>query len=121
LETRKFFAFFETNVVGKSDPIMSQFTLIGLLDFHLRVHQFFKGDGDNFHSHPRHFISVCIWGGYDERLPDRPDRQVRPGTITVRRATDIHNVEPVAFPCLTIALTSPVVRQWEKFTFPKGE
>ena len=108
------FRFWELNVVG-SPPIMSQLTLIGIHGFHLRIHEFFRGDGDTFHDHPRHFVSVCVSGEYLEKLIDYPSRQVRVGTITLRRATDAHNVTPVKFPCVTIAVTSPIVRQWRSF------
>lgn len=102
-------------VVGPEGPIMTQLTLIAFLGFHLRFHFFHRGDGNFFHSHPRAFISLCLWGGYRERLcPAKKDRIVKPGTITVRKATDIHNVEPLRQPCITLAITTPVLRRWEK-------
>jgi hypothetical protein len=105
-------------VKGADGPIMTQFTIIALFGFHIRLHFFHRGDGNLFHSHPRAFISVGLRGAYRERLclPQGATlvRIVRPGTITVRHATDVHNVEPLRFPCVTLAVTTPVLRQWEK-------
>lgn len=104
-------------VVGPDGPIMAQYTLVGVLGWHLRLHFFYRGDGDDFHSHPRHFLSICVSGAYQERLLGQSGhRVVTCGTITMRKATDVHNVEPIAFPCITIAVTTPVIRQWEKIT-----
>jgi hypothetical protein len=103
-------------VKGPEGSIMTQLTLIGMLGFHLRLHFFHRGDGEMFHSHPRSFLSVCVSSAYRELVRGVPgQRVVTRGTITVRRATDVHNVEPFAFPCVTIAVTTPVIRQWEKF------
>lgn len=102
-------------VKGPEGPIMTQLTLLGVAGWHLRLHLFHRGDGELYHSHPRGFISVCLRGAYREKLCEVPgDRLVQPGTITVRRATDRHNVEPVSFPCVTLAITTPVIRKWEK-------
>lgn len=101
-------------VCGPEGPIMTQVNVIGLLGFAVRLHLFHRGDGDEFHSHPRSFISVGLRGSYRERLYPDGERIVRPGVITVRRAEDAHNVEPLSKPCITLALVAPVTRQWEK-------
>lgn len=93
---------------------MSQRTVIGLFGFHLRIHRFFRGDGDLYHTHPRGFVSLCIAGSYRERLCPSAERIVRPGTITLRKAADAHNVTPIEFPCTTIAVTTPVINKWRK-------
>lgn len=105
------------NVVERpgEGPIMVQLTLVALLGFHLRIHIFYRGDQGVFHNHPRSFISLCLWKGYREKLlGKKKERIVRPWTITVRNAKDMHNVEPLGYPCITLALTTPVVGQWEK-------
>lgn len=95
---------------------MTQLTLICFLGFHVRVHLFHRGDGEIFHDHPRHFVSLGIYGEYFERLSTGEERFVRFGVITVRRATDRHNVTPTKLPCMTLVFTTPVVRQWCKET-----
>lgn len=101
-------------VMGPEGPIMSQLTVIGLFGVHLRVHQFFRGDGEAYHTHPRGFVSVCLMGSYLERLCPSGERLVRPGTLTLRRARDAHNVTPVQLPCVTLAITTPVISRWRK-------
>lgn len=105
---------FELNVVGKSVPLMSQFTFIGILGFHFRLHRFYAGE-NKFHSHPRHFVSFCIAGKYKETMLNGKVREVKPGTLTIRKATDAHRVTPLCLPCWTIVVTSPVVNQWKTF------
>lgn len=57
------FRFWELNVVGKSKPIMLQLTVVGVLGCHLRLHRFYDGDEEHvFHTHPRHFVSLCVAG-----------------------------------------------------------
>jgi len=112
---REILQVFRTKTVADSEgPIMTQFTLICVLGFHLRLHFLHRGDGELFHSHPRHFVSLGILGEYHEQLSTNEERRVRFGTITFRKATDRHNVTPVTLPCVTLALTTPVVRQWSK-------
>lgn len=115
LKCREVFQLFCVNRVhGLEGPIMTQVNLIGLLGFAVRIHIFFRGDGDEFHSHPRGFVSVGLFGSYKERLYPDGERIVRPGVITVRRADEAHNVTPLKFPCVTLALVAPVTRKWEK-------
>lgn len=93
--------------------VMSQLTLVCLLGWHLRVHIFWSGDGDDYHSHPRAFVSVGLLGGYTERLSTGEIRFVSPGKLTVRKPSDVHNVQPQGR-CVTLALTSPVIASWSK-------
>jgi hypothetical protein len=116
LKWREVFQLISLKTVRDPDgPIMTQFTLVAVLGFHLRIHIFHRADGELFHSHPRHFVSLGLCGEYVERLclSDK-ERRVRFGTLTFRKATDKHNVTPVEFPCVTLVITSPVVREWDK-------
>lgn len=102
-------------ITGPHGPIMTQFTLVAVFGFHLRIHVFHRGDGELYHSHPRHFVSLGLCGEYVERFCfSSQERWVHFGVLTFRKATDRHNVTPVKFPCMTLALTTPVVRQWDK-------
>lgn len=95
--------------------IMIQFTIIAIFGFHLRLHFFYRGDGDFFHNHTRSFISIGLLGKYRETLcPSKKVRFVRSGTFTFREASTLHNVEPLSFPCVTLAITTPNIRGWEK-------
>src|SRR5687768_1946746 len=82
-------------VWGPEGPIMSQFTIVGILGFNLRLHFFYRDDGDFYHNHPRGFISLCLCGAYCEKLWPVGERIVKAGVVTVRRASQAHNVEPI--------------------------
>lgn len=97
--------------------IMSQFTIVGLFDHHLRLHFFYKGDGDLYHNHPRHFCSIGLCGLYIEKVKigeKTTKRPVKIGTMTWRNAKYFHNVTPIKLPCCTLAFVSPVVQQYCK-------
>lgn len=102
-------------VIGPHGPIMTQRTLLGILGWRLRLHFFHRGDEEGYHSHPRGFVSVCLVGSYREHLWPNSWRTVRPGTVTVRKPSDAHNVTPLKFPCITLAITTPVIAEWRKF------
>lgn len=94
---------------------MTQFTIIEVFGWALRLHVFYAADTDGFHSHPRSFLSLCIWGGYMEYFWGNPTpRKVGVGTITVRSATDTHRVAPLHSPTITIAIAAPVSRRWSR-------
>lgn len=103
-------------VLGPSGPIMTQHTLLGLMGWHLRIHHFHLPDEEGFHDHPRHFASVCLRGSYSETFPNQvSERIVKKSDFTFRHAETAHNVRPVELPCSTLAITTPVIRQWHKF------
>ena len=109
------------NNIVKNDcgqTIMSQSVLLDILGFQVRIHRFFLGDGDWYHSHPRSFISICIAGAYEEKFLKGSvilTRKVGVGSINFRRAETAHNVNLINLPCATLAITTPVTRAWEKF------
>jgi adenylate kinase len=95
--------------------VMTQLTLVELWGWTLRIHIFYAEDTESFHSHPRGFVSLCIMGSYTEYLyACAQARSVRIGTITIRKANDIHRVVPRVFPCVTVALVTPVLRKWTR-------
>ena len=60
----------------------------------LRLHHILRGDNDrHFHDHPMDFISLILRGGYIEHRPGIRARVCPPGSVVVRRATDLHLLE----------------------------
>lgn len=114
---KELFIFNKRKVVsGPNGPIMTQHTLLGLIGWHVRIHHFHLPDEEGFHDHPRHFASICLRGIYAESFPTTEEiRIVKPGDLTIRKAETAHNVQPVELPCSTLAITTPVIRQWHKF------
>ena len=121
LTRKEIIVFLQKKTVCDEDgnPVMIQFTILGILGFHFRIHSFLRGDGDNYHTHPRGFISFCIRGSYCENLYPSGKRIVRVGTFTIKKPSDAHNVTPIKLPCITLVVTTPIVRQWIKFTKPQ--
>jgi hypothetical protein len=105
-------------VTGTEGPIMTQLTLIALCGVHLRIHLFHRADDGSFHNHTRSFMSIGVCGEYLERRCDQPERTVKRGTVTFRRADTFHAVDPIRTPCATLALTTPNLRPWQKTRRP---
>lgn len=116
LKWRHVFSCLNVNIVHNDDvqEIMAQWTILQILGLSLRVHIFYRDDPEHFHSHPRGFASIGICGAYLEEMTNGRVRWVTPGTLTIRRARDAHRVSPVVLPCITVAITTPVIRQWER-------
>jgi hypothetical protein len=114
---KELFIFNKRKVVsGPNGPIMTQHTLLGLIGWHVRIHHFHLPDEEGFHDHPRHFASICLRGSYAESFSATEEvRIVKPGDLTIRKAETAHNVQPVELPCSTLAVTTPVIRKWNKF------
>lgn len=109
---------FKTNRVHSPSGkhVMTQFTIIEVFGWALRLHLFYAADSDGFHSHPRSFISVCLAGGYTEYVWGNPvPNSIKRGSIVVRSATDTHRVVPMQNSInITLAVASPVKNKWER-------
>lgn len=104
----------------------------------LRIHNILKSDeGRDFHDHPFSFASFVLRGGYIEHRPGcqcdppsphlsdvdwcaammhqicdpNPCRQVFPGEVVRRKATDLHRLE-LDRPAWTLVITSRYFRMW---------
>lgn len=86
--------------------------------FMARAHHILTPDGTPFlHSHPFHYASLVLRGGYAEQVlqPDGTLRSVRrfPGHLVVRRAMTLHRIETVRpRGCWTLILTWNVGCSW---------
>ncbi len=96
--------------------VMSQLTVIRVFGWDVRLHYFHADDQSGLHSHPRGFVSLCLRGSYCETMEDASRRFVWPGILTCRPASHAHRVTPVVLPCITLAVTTPVVQHWERIS-----
>lgn len=83
--------------------------------FGIRLHVFIRPDGDrHLHDHPWWFLSLVLWGGYDEITKEEGEvipRRVR--WINTKRATDAHTVTTLhRRRVVTVLLTGRKVRKW---------
>lgn len=103
-------------------PYLTRFYIANLHFFRIYIHQFHASDSDrHMHDHPFWFLSLILWGGYIERLPDRV-RTCRPGRIIFHRAADLHSVTLrlkqvrknvwAERPAWTLIIAGPKTRVW---------
>ncbi len=78
----------------------------------VRIHHWLHSDDMRFkHDHPWWFITLVLWGGYQDCGDDKVDH-LRAGSIRFRPANHRHSVwvdEGVAW---TLLVTGPKVRKW---------
>lgn len=81
--------------------------------FSIRVHHWVKGDPANYqHSHPWPFLTIVLWGGYDDIGDGRPTDYVRGPTIRYRPLTWKHAVINVRPRTWSIVITGKVLSPW---------
>lgn len=134
-------------VVGAPDcPLFHRWTLRPWADrkrpgksarWKLMIHHFLPdADDRDVHDHPRGFVSLVLWGRYDDwvpcedcdgegfRLPDdfpcrrcnhtglRLGDRMRPGMIRHRRASHAHRTRVGPKGCWTVVIMGPSLREW---------
>ena len=86
--------------------------VINLGLFSIRLHKWVAPDDTRaMHDHPYEFMTVVLWGGYDDHNEKGIDR-LSFGSIRFRRATYKHYVVPYVKPTWTLLITGPFWRQW---------
>lgn len=103
------FYFVIENAVG--DPYLCRYRLFRCKWFKLTLHHILRSDEDpDLHCHPWHFVSLILWAGYLEILPNG-SRIVRPGQIVRHRATDAHRLI-LDRPAWTLLVMTGKKRHW---------
>lgn len=101
---------------NEGEILMSQFTIVGFLGYHIRLHWFSKADTGWYHNHPRTFYTLCLCGSYCEQIWTKGERLVKLGTFSVITPERAHSVIPLQKPCITLVFATPVVckfRRWQ--------
>lgn len=81
--------------------------------FSIRIHHWVTGDPPQYqHTHPWNFLTIVLWGGYDDIGEDRATDLVRGPCIRYRPLTWRHSVINVLPRTWTIVITGKVVRKW---------
>lgn len=95
----------------EGDPYMCRYRLLRLPAFRIFLHHILRSDEENeLHDHPWAFVSLILWSGYLEVLPDRR-RLVRAGDIIRHRATDSHRLI-LRRPAWTLVFVTGRKRLW---------
>lgn len=80
----------------------------------IRLHHWVKGDPkDQQHSHPWHFLTLVLWGGYDDVGEGRKPDLVRAPTLRYRRMSWRHSVIDVKPHTWTIVITGRILGVWK--------
>lgn len=81
--------------------------------FSIRVHHWVKGDPPQYqHSHPWNFLTIVLWGGYDDVGDGRPTDFVRGPCIRYRDLNWRHAVINCRPHTWTIVITGRIVKKW---------
>lgn len=81
--------------------------------FSIRLHHWVKGDPAEYqHKHPWNFLTIVLWGGYDDVGEGRPVDRVRAPTVRYRDKNWRHAVVNCKPGTWTIVVTGSVVDKW---------
>lgn len=122
---------------GNDDPYLRRWWLIPRNRwFNVYLHHFMRSDDDRaLHDHPWWNLSILLDGRYVEHTIDagginrRAERHA--GQMKFRRACAAHRIELVDWPCWTLFITGPRLRDcgfhcrrgwvpWQQFTKPEN-
>lgn len=95
------------------DPYMCRYKLFRCpgLKFKVFLHHILRSDDDpEMHDHPWHFVSIVLWRGYLEVLPDCA-RRIRAGSVVRHRAEDSHRLI-LDRPAWTLVFVTGKKRVW---------
>lgn len=110
---------------GEAKPYIRRWYVLSTPWFRIYLHNMLRNDDDRaLHDHPWSNVSIVLKGGFIEVKPCYVDTQIafvpvvrrdrRPGSITVRKATDAHRLElpPGVSSSWSLFLTGRYQRKW---------
>lgn len=127
-------------IFGRSDIYigerlyMRRWRFLNVKYFGIRLHNICLPDLDReMHDHPFSFVSIILSGGYTEHVPisqllkrrsiqrgDVKTIEYRRWSINVRRAEDIHRLDPVLPNTWTLVFRGRIRRPWGFLTPDRG-
>jgi hypothetical protein len=99
-------------------PLLTRYKLFQSKIADLNIHILHRSDEDReLHSHPWNFVTLVLWNGYIEHLPENKSRRIKPFRILYRPASWVHRVEIIENkPAVTLSLMSRKTTDWGFFT-----
>lgn len=92
---------------------LKRFTILQCGRVHIRIHRILSADKTPFlHTHPFHYVSIIVSGGYWEKINDRIIHHTV-GSIICRRATDAHRIVKVSPNTKTLFITWCTDSGWQ--------
>lgn len=97
-------------IYGHLPGYLHRWRICGLGRVMVRLHRILDIDRTPFlHSHPFHYISLVLRGGYDERVLGQDGAlklvKRKAGSIVFRRAGQLHRIDAVQGQCTTLFFT----------------
>lgn len=109
----------EINGAGRCPTYLFRWTLLSTRWGKAYVHRFVGDDWSrDLHDHPKRFVSVGVWGAYEEETPgnvwsSRSRRTVhRAPWIRSFPATHRHRLRLLSRECWTLVIVGPPAREW---------
>lgn len=91
----------------------------------IKLHWIHRPDNDrHLHDHPWWFLSIVLWGHYDEEVPEVYQTWMGPKVMhnrkrmqrirwgTFKKPEQFHRIARLAPRTLTLVITGPKVREW---------
>ena len=98
--------------LGNTECPYIQRWVLDLGFFSIRIHKWFgSDDARHFHDHPWFYISLVLWGSYNDISPNGIKERKAP-SIAYFPASHQHTVQLTSKTCWTILITGPEKRQW---------
>ena len=96
----------------EDDPYLRRWTFT-FFGYSLRIHRWYRSDDKRyFHDHPWDFLTVMLWGTYDN-VTAEGRKTYRPGHFSFVKAEAQHYVEvPKGWGALTLLLAAPPRKKW---------
>jgi len=84
--------------------------------FSVRLHHWVAGDPEEYqHMHPWNFLTIVLWGGYDDVAEGRPTDYVRAPAVRYRPMSWRHSVINVRPGTWSLVITGRVLGAWRFF------
>lgn len=81
--------------------------------FSIRLHHWVKGDPEEYqHAHPWNFITIVLWGGYDDIGEGREPDLVRAPVVRYRPMSWRHSVVNCRPHTWTLVITGRLLGSW---------
>lgn len=102
----------EINGANRCPTYLWRWHVASALGCRLYLHRFTGDDwSEDFHDHPKRFISIGLWGSYLELTPTG-ERRFRAPWVRSFPATHQHRILVRGGECWTLVLVLKTVREW---------
>lgn len=111
---------------GQTEVYLARLNVISTPWFGIKIHWINRPDQDrDLHDHPWWFLSLVLWGSYDEVTPavfekdgewfeTQKTRRIR--WFNVKRAPQAHRISRVSRHVVTLVINGPKTRDWGFYT-----